>query len=60
MEERAKLGMKPDEHLSVKNKDQKKLCEELKVKNGPAIQEGMTAWIRPSSFVRITTTPWLT
>ena len=41
MEERAKLGMKPDEHLSVKNKDQKKLCEELKVKNGPAIQEGI-------------------
>jgi tetratricopeptide (TPR) repeat protein len=41
MEERAKLGMKPDEHLSAKNKDQKKLCEELKVKNGPAIQEGI-------------------
>jgi tetratricopeptide (TPR) repeat protein len=41
MEERAKLGMKPDEHLSSKNKDQKKLCEELKVKNGPAIQEGI-------------------
>ena len=41
MEERAKLGMKPDEHLSVKNKDQKKLCEELKVKNGPTIQEGI-------------------
>jgi tetratricopeptide (TPR) repeat protein len=41
MEERAKLGMKPDEHLSVKNKDQKKLCEELKAKNGPTIQEGI-------------------
>ena len=41
MEERAKLGMKPDEHLSAKNKDQKKLCEELKVKNGPTIQEGI-------------------
>jgi len=41
MEERAKLGMKPDEHLSVKNKDQKKLCEDLKVKNGPTIQEGI-------------------
>lgn len=41
MEERAKLGLKPDEHLSAKNKDQKKLCEELKVKNGPAIQEGI-------------------
>jgi len=41
MEERAKLGMKPDEHLSSKNKDQKKLCEELKTKNGAAIQEGI-------------------
>jgi len=41
MEERAKLGMKPDEHLSAKNKDQKKVCEELKAKNGPTIQEGI-------------------
>ncbi|HTS34693.1 MAG TPA: tetratricopeptide repeat protein [Candidatus Solibacter sp.] len=41
MEERAKLGMKPDEHLSAKNKDQKKVCEELKTKNSPAIQEGI-------------------
>src|SRR6266700_849245 len=41
MEERAKLGMKPEEHLSAKNKDQKKACEELKIKNGPAIQEGI-------------------
>jgi len=41
MEERAKLGMKPDEHLSAKNKDQKKLCEELKAKNSAAIQEGI-------------------
>src|ERR1700741_2305086 len=41
MEERAKLGLKPDEHLSAKNKDKKKLCEELKVKNAPAIQEGI-------------------
>jgi tetratricopeptide (TPR) repeat protein len=41
MEERAKLGMKPDEHLSAKNKDQKKLCEELKAKSSAAIQEGI-------------------
>jgi tetratricopeptide repeat protein len=41
MEERAKLGMKPDEHLSAKNKDQKKLCEEMRVKNGATIQEGI-------------------
>ena len=30
MEERAKLGMKPDENLNPKNKDQKKVCAELK------------------------------
>jgi tetratricopeptide (TPR) repeat protein len=41
MEERAKLGMKPDEELSAKNKDQKKVCEELKTKNDPLIQEGI-------------------
>ena len=41
MEKRASLGMKPDEHLSAKNKDQKKACEELKTQNGPAIQEGI-------------------
>ena len=41
MEERAKLGMKPDEHLSMKNKDQKKLCQDLKAKNSAAIQEGI-------------------
>jgi tetratricopeptide (TPR) repeat protein len=41
MEERAKLGMKPDEHLSAKNKDQKKLCEDLKQKNSSTIQEGI-------------------
>jgi len=41
MEERAKLGMKPDEHLSAKNKEQKKICDELKTKNSAAIQEGI-------------------
>jgi hypothetical protein len=41
MEERAKLGLKPDEHLSAKNKDQKKLCEQLKEKNSGVIQEGI-------------------
>lgn len=41
MEERAKLGMKAEENLNPKNKDQKKLCDELKQKNGPAIQEGI-------------------
>src|SRR6201998_552068 len=41
MQERAKLGMKPEEHLSASNKDQKKVCAELKEKNTPAIQEGI-------------------
>src|SRR5579871_1812182 len=41
MEKRAGLGMKPDEHLSAKNKDQKKVCEELKTLNAAAIQEGI-------------------
>jgi tetratricopeptide (TPR) repeat protein len=41
MEERAKLGMKPDENLNAKNKDQKKACQELKTKNMPSIQEGI-------------------
>jgi tetratricopeptide (TPR) repeat protein len=41
MEERAKLGMKPDEHLNAKNKEQKKVCDELKEKNSTAIQEGI-------------------
>jgi tetratricopeptide (TPR) repeat protein len=41
MEERAKLGMKPDESLSAKNKDQKKVCADLKTKNWPSITEGI-------------------
>ncbi len=41
MEERAKLGLKPDENLNPKNKDQKKVCAELKEKNWPSIQEGI-------------------
>jgi hypothetical protein len=41
MEERAKLGVKPEEHLSAKNKEQKKLCEQLKAKNSAVIQEGI-------------------
>src|SRR6202166_4259815 len=41
MEKRAKLGLKPDENLSAKNKDQKKVCAQLKAKNLPSIQEGI-------------------
>jgi hypothetical protein len=41
MEKRAELGLKPEENLNPKNKEQKKACDELKVKNAPAIQEGI-------------------
>jgi len=41
MEERAKLGLKPEENLNPKNKDQKQVCDALKAKNTPAIQEGI-------------------
>jgi tetratricopeptide (TPR) repeat protein len=43
MEARNKLGMKPEDHLSSKNKDQKKACDELKDKNTPSVQEGIEA-----------------
>lgn len=41
MEERAKLGLKPEENLNPKNKDQKKVCDDLAAKNMPVIQEGI-------------------
>jgi tetratricopeptide (TPR) repeat protein len=41
MERRAALGLKPEEHLNPKDKEQKKACAELKDKNTPAIQEGI-------------------
>jgi len=41
MEKRAALGLKPDEHLNPKNKDQAKVCSELKTLNAASIQEGI-------------------
>src|SRR3984957_18635974 len=41
MEARAKLGLKPEEHLNPKDKEQMKACTELKAKNMPSIQEGL-------------------
>jgi tetratricopeptide (TPR) repeat protein len=41
MEERAKLGMKPGDNLDPANKDQRKICDELKIRNTPAIEEGI-------------------
>src|SRR5215467_6531698 len=41
MEKRAALGLKPEENLNPKNKDQKQACDELKAKNSSTIQEGI-------------------
>jgi tetratricopeptide (TPR) repeat protein len=41
MEKRAALGLKPEEHLNPKVKDQMKACTELKEKNMPVVQEGI-------------------
>jgi tetratricopeptide (TPR) repeat protein len=41
MEKRAALGLKPEEHLNPKNKEQKQACDELNTKNAPFIQEGI-------------------
>jgi tetratricopeptide (TPR) repeat protein len=41
MEERAKLGLKPEEPLTGKDKESKKVCAALKEKNAANIQEGI-------------------
>jgi tetratricopeptide (TPR) repeat protein len=41
MEERAKLGLKPEEPLTGKDKESKKVCAALKEKNTANIQEGI-------------------
>jgi len=41
IEARNNLGMKPEENLNPKNKEQMKVCSELKVKNAASIQEGI-------------------
>lgn len=43
METRANLGMRPEESLDPKNEDQKKACDELRVKNKPTIDEGISS-----------------
>lgn len=42
MEGRARLGMRPDEHLSANNPQQKNLCEELRAKNWSVIEDGIS------------------
>jgi tetratricopeptide (TPR) repeat protein len=41
MEARAKLGLKPDEPLNGKDKEQRQVCNDLKEKAAPLIQDGM-------------------
>jgi tetratricopeptide (TPR) repeat protein len=41
MEGRAQLGMRPEDHLDAANRDQKKLCDELKLQNAATITEGI-------------------
>jgi len=41
MEARAKLGLKPDEPLNIKNKDQKQVCDQLRQQYSPVIEDGI-------------------
>lgn len=41
MEARALLGMRPEEHLSAKDPEQKKVCDDLMAKNQSTMEEGM-------------------
>jgi len=40
-EARAKLGLKPEEPLNPKNKDQKQACEQLRQQYSPVIEDGI-------------------
>jgi len=42
MEARARLGMQPDQNLSVENAEQKKLCDELRAENSSVIEDGIS------------------
>jgi hypothetical protein len=42
MEERARLGMRPDAHLNSKNPEQKRVCDELRAKNWSVIEDGIS------------------
>jgi len=41
MEARANLGLRPDEHLDARKREQKNLCDEPRAKNRALIEEGM-------------------
>lgn len=42
MEARARLGMHPDERLSAKKPEQKRVCDELQGKNGAIVEDGIS------------------
>ena len=41
MDARALLGLRPEDHLDPNDPEQNKVCGEFKVKNTPAIEEGI-------------------
>jgi tetratricopeptide (TPR) repeat protein len=41
MTARAQLDLKPGDNLNPSNKDQRKICDEMKIRNTPAIEEGI-------------------
>jgi len=41
MEARARLGLRPDEHLNSKHPEQKKVCDELQALNWSVIEDGI-------------------
>lgn len=43
MEERAKLGMKFDEHLDSRDKNQNRVCDELRAKNMTTVEAGIAS-----------------
>ena len=41
MEARARLGLRPEQNLDARNANQKKVCDELRVKNTSAVEHGI-------------------
>ena len=41
MEARARLGLRPDENLDARNKDQKKVCDELRARDMSIVEHGI-------------------
>jgi len=41
MEARARLDMRPEEQLNAKNPEQKRVCDDLRIKNMPTVEDGI-------------------